>query len=222
MGDAANLVVVADQATYDATLADAQDASQQCLCNAKEAHALAWASAQKVVADNTQAWKEAHHVKCAVDGTPDDGCSVPTFNVNDKPVIAEAAGATCQCTYELHSAGGYPIGADSKQIRRVPFPWNTRTDKYASDFAVSSDADCETRCAADPGTLAYVSQTNDHCWCYTKSTVDFNDPIWKGSFGQVSGEAVWSDWAGIINPGDTTTTIDHWIADDGQTKVSKV
>ena len=41
------------------------------------------------------AWKEAHHVKCAVDGTADDTCSVPDFTVTDKPLVAEAANAVC-------------------------------------------------------------------------------------------------------------------------------
>ena len=66
------------------------------------------------------------------------------------------------------------------------FPWNNRNDKYDSAFAVSSDADCESRCGADPGSLAYVSQTNIHCWCYTNSVVSRTDPIWKGAFFEVS------------------------------------
>ena len=69
--DAANLVVVADQASFDTASTAAQDASQevlsstrltdelsclgvQCLCNAKAAHDTAWPNAQKVVTDNTQ------------------------------------------------------------------------------------------------------------------------------------------------------------------------
>jgi hypothetical protein len=93
--DAVNLDVVAAQATYDATLVDAQDASQECLCNAKTAHDLAWPGAQKIVTDNTPAWKEAHHVKCAVDGTADDACSVPVFAATDKPLVTEASSADC-------------------------------------------------------------------------------------------------------------------------------
>merc|ERR1711957_974338 len=96
--DSANLVVVADQATYDASLVAAQDASQECLCSAKAAHDTAWPIAQKVVTDNTQAWKEAHHVKCAVDGTADDACSVPAFAATDKPLVTEASSADCAAT----------------------------------------------------------------------------------------------------------------------------
>jgi len=93
--DAANLVVELAQATYDTTLVDAQDSSQECLCNAKTAHDLAWSGAQKIVTDNTQAWKEAHHVKCAVDGTADDACSVPAFAATDRPLVTEASSADC-------------------------------------------------------------------------------------------------------------------------------
>merc|ERR1712166_573896 len=96
--DSANLVVVADQATYDASLVAAQDASQECLCSAKAAHDTAWPIAQKVVTDNTQAWEEAHHVKCAVDGTADDACSVPAFAATDKPLVTEASSADCAAT----------------------------------------------------------------------------------------------------------------------------
>merc|ERR1711957_347037 len=96
--DSANLVVVADQATYDTSLVAAQDASQECLCSAKAAHDTAWPIAQKVVTDNTQAWKEAQHVKCAVDGTADDACSVPAFAATDKPLVTEASSADCAAT----------------------------------------------------------------------------------------------------------------------------
>jgi len=93
--DAANLVVVADQASFDTAATAAQDASQECLCNAKAAHDTAWPNAQKVVTDNTQAWKEAHHVKCALDGTADDACSVPAFTVTDTVLVTEAANVVC-------------------------------------------------------------------------------------------------------------------------------
>jgi len=93
--DAATLVVVADQASFDTASTAAQDASQECLCNAKAAHDTAWPNAQKVVTDNTQAWKEAHHVKCALDGTADDACSVPAFTVTNKVLVTEAANVVC-------------------------------------------------------------------------------------------------------------------------------
>jgi len=93
--DAANLVVVADQASFDTAVTAAQDSSQECLCNAKAAHDTAWPNAQKVVTDNTQAWKEAHHVKCALDGTADDACSVPAFTVTDTVLVTEAANVVC-------------------------------------------------------------------------------------------------------------------------------
>merc|ERR1712166_416348 len=102
--DAANLDVVAAQATYDATLVDAQDASQECLCNAKTAHDLAWPGAQKIVTGNTPAWKEAHHVKCAVDGTADDACSVPVFTATDTPLVTEASSADCAATTSTSSS----------------------------------------------------------------------------------------------------------------------
>merc|ERR1712166_1390821 len=95
---AADPAVVADQATYDTSLVAAQDASQECLCSAKAAHDTAWPIAQKVVTDNTQAWKEAHHVKCAVDGTADDAFSVPAFAATDKPLVTEASSADCAAT----------------------------------------------------------------------------------------------------------------------------
>jgi hypothetical protein len=131
--DAANLVVVADQATHDTTLADAQDASQQCLCNAKTAHGAFWTRAQKVVADNTQAWKEAHHVKCALDGTADDECSVPEFNVDDKPLIAEAAGVTCSTAdvvKVVYTEGTTPQGDNTGTIDVTPH------QKYAIKFEI--------------------------------------------------------------------------------------
>merc|ERR1712195_353903 len=93
--DAANLVVVADQASFDTAATADQDASQECLCNAKAAHDIAWPNAQKVVTDNTQAWKEAHHVKCALDGTADDACSVPAFTVTNTVLVTEAANVVC-------------------------------------------------------------------------------------------------------------------------------
>merc|ERR1712166_1354432 len=92
---AANLVVVADQASFDTAVTATQDSSQECLCNAKAAHDTAWPNAQKVVTDNTQAWKEAHHVKCALDGTADDACSVPAFTVTDTVLVTEAANVVC-------------------------------------------------------------------------------------------------------------------------------
>merc|ERR1711957_1018690 len=104
--DSANLVLVADQATYDASLVAAQDASQECLCSAKAAHDTAWPIAQKVVTDNTQAWKEAHHVKCAVDGTADDACSVPAFAATDKPLVTEASSADCPADKGVRTPSG--------------------------------------------------------------------------------------------------------------------
>jgi len=97
---------------------------------------------------------------------------------------ATSTSGTESCYYNPVDPG-YPKGTDGNEVRRVPFPWS----------AVNSDETCKSRCLADPETLAYVSQTNVHCWCYTKAEVDFSDPLWEGSFGEAQPEAVWNEWA---------------------------
>merc|ERR1712166_115047 len=57
------------------------------------------AAAQALVASKADlATKEATHVKCAVDGTADDACSVPAFAATDKPLVTEASSADCAAT----------------------------------------------------------------------------------------------------------------------------
>merc|ERR1719245_771922 len=104
----------------------------------------------------------------------------------------ESSNTELVCAYDTRD--GYPDGA----VRRVPFPWS----------AIESDDECKKRCLADPGTIAYVSQTDIHCWCYTSSTVDFSDPIWEGSFGEAQPHQVWDDWAS-----EDLVTIAKWNPD---------
>jgi len=119
--------------------------------------------------------------------------TIASFNSGDHTVKA-AGKAECAlvpppgptCTYTAVSPPGYPLDAQgSLEVRRVPFPW----------AAIGSDENCRLRCLADPNTLAYVSQTNIHCWCYTSGEVDFSEPLWSGSFGHAQPAPVWDDWA---------------------------
>jgi len=95
--DTANTLVVGRQASFDAAKIAAQDASKACLCAAKKVHADTWARAQLVVADNDHSWKEAHHIKCALDGSVTDACVVPAFSLTNKVLAAEATAIT-SCT----------------------------------------------------------------------------------------------------------------------------
>jgi len=162
--DAATLVVVADQASFDTASTAAQDASQECLCNAKAAHDTAWPNAQKVVTDNTQAWKEAHHVKCALDGTADDACSVPPFTVTNTVLVTEAADVVCKkvCTvsYTRHQSqirGDWTSLTGAGLIPTKPpcvsnddwTPPFCRAGKYPQSLAIGAER-CKVACDARP------------------------------------------------------------------------
>merc|ERR1711966_357055 len=174
--DAANLVVELAQATYDTTLVDAQDSSQECLCNAKTAHDLAWSGAQKIVTDNTQAWKEAHHVKCAVDGTADDACSVPAFAATDRPLVTEASSADCATSTPSTPTGSgvcrrYGGGGDGANFLK----------RKQGDPAAFALEDCRAYCEST-STCAFYSfgwtqivngqhDTNKNCMLYSKCDI---------------------------------------------------
>jgi len=148
--DAANLVVVSDQASFDTAATAAQDASQECLCNAKAAHDTAWPNAQKVVTDNTQAWKEAHHVKCALDGTADDACSVPAFTVTDTVLVTEAANVVC-------------TEAPTEAPTPAPRTCNRQDQGGFTDTAGwTVDSNPVTTC----GWMAHVCTAMANCECY--------------------------------------------------------
>jgi len=150
--DAANLVVVADQASFDTAATAAQDASQECLCNAKAAHDTAWPNAQKVVTDNTQAWKEAHHVKCALDGTADDACSVPAFTVTDTVLVTEAANVVCT---EAPTEAPTPAPRTCNRQKQDGF---TDTPGWLTRPGGNPDLTC--------GWMAHICTAMANCECY--------------------------------------------------------
>jgi len=174
--DAANLVVVADQASFDTAATAAQDASQECLCNAKAAHDTAWPNAQKVVTDNTQAWKEAHHVKCALDGTADDACSVPAFTVTDTVLVTEAANVVCIGYHKVFDGecGGAEFRKYYHAITNDANPGTTVAErvKYCAEacdgFNVPQDLNRRGLRGGTTGGVAKgfaVTPNEGVCWC---------------------------------------------------------
>jgi len=133
------------------------------------------------VTDNTQAWKEAHHVKCAVDGTADDACSVPAFAATDKPLVAEASSADCAASTSTSSStqgfiitpvvpdtfthGGTGYCSDWRYLPEGGYP--ARLDSNADPLQECAER-CTTAADADPvysTTAFYVRNNDQHCAC---------------------------------------------------------
>jgi len=63
----------AAKAAYTKALADAKDATHDCLCKIQKAHK----DVQKTTKHTAEEWKKAHYADCAMDGTPQGQCKVP-------------------------------------------------------------------------------------------------------------------------------------------------
>ena len=95
-------------------------------------HAETWARAQLVITANIHSWKEAHHIKCALDGSVSDTCVVPAFSVTDKVLAAEATAITsCATLAPITAPTDAPTTAPSNAPTDAPTtaaPTNAPTD----------------------------------------------------------------------------------------------
>ena len=115
------------------------------------------------------AWKEAHHVKCALDGTADDACSVPAFTVTDTVLVTEAANVVCIGYHKVFDGecGGAEFRKYYHAITNDANPGTTVAErvKYC---AKTCDGFNVPSSAGGPGGVAkgfIVMPERGVCWC---------------------------------------------------------
>lgn len=75
------------------TKESAAETLEKCLCEVQENAKKEWEKATKSEEDDKKEWAKAHHLLCALDGTPYDQCQVPDAPAPKKPQITAAAQA---------------------------------------------------------------------------------------------------------------------------------
>ena len=124
-------------------------------------HAETWARAQLVITANIHSWKEAHHIKCALDGSVSDTCVVPAFSVTDKVLTAEATAITsCATSAPITAPTDAPTTAPSNAPTDAPTtaaPTNAPTDAPTTPAPTMSpywqSAAGQTACASGYTTI---------------------------------------------------------------------